>query len=326
MRYPLVHRVRGIFLGTLLGENLALRQINQSHSVCDLGKVAVIGSQSLINLGKLDVDDWLERQQAASLQFDQKDTSTAWGKIILSTLPIVIFYHENNLKLRDNLGEILQAWEVHPVIRDATLAVGLAIAQSLTERLDPITIIPQIITFLGDTSTALPEELAKLNVLLQHKSIPGKKPVSPTSSIELSDRITPNITLLFYYFLNTLEDFRLSVWRAASHHSLDKEEHIYLPEIYPARGGITGALSGAYNSIIGIPTNLQVLFSPINLPAWGFGEFSQVLKLSDALLAVWSGVYNLNPDDHVLTDEQTTIFCNLAPFSIFAAPRVIRPR
>jgi hypothetical protein len=301
MRYSLINRVRGIFLGAFLGECLAKKQ---SHPSCDLGKMTVLGTESLITLGKLDVDDWLKRQETASLHFQN---TTAWGEIILATLPVCIFSHESNLKLRENLLELLEIWDVDPVIRDIALVVGLAIAQSLTETLDPSTLIPQTISFLGNTSTSIPEQLSEVNILLRHRARLTKSP------IELLDPSNLNITLIIYYFLSTPNDFSLTLLRTTHYRN-------------PTTRAIIGALSGAYNSTLGIPVNWQVSFSPTNSPAWGLSSFSQMLELGDALLAVWAGVYNLYRNKSTLASEGYTPLLGQAPVSLFSAPRVIRPR
>nr|WP_306558195.1 ADP-ribosylglycohydrolase family protein [Nostoc sp. 'Peltigera malacea cyanobiont' DB3992] len=89
-----------------------------------------------------------------------------------------------------------------------------------------------------------------------------------------------------------------------------------------ATGAITGALSGAYNGTGGIPVNWQVLLLQRNSPAWGLTSFSQMLKLTDTLVAVWSGVYDLSLNASELTEEG----CEVALLSVYAAPRVIRSR
>jgi len=64
MRYSLVNRVRGTFLGAFLGEGLS------SQNSFRLGKIAVLGTESLISLGRLDVDDWLKRQEQAGIELE----------------------------------------------------------------------------------------------------------------------------------------------------------------------------------------------------------------------------------------------------------------
>jgi ADP-ribosylglycohydrolase len=309
MRYSLVSRFRGALLGAFLGESLASGGVKESQSACDLGKMAILGTESLISLGRLDVDDWLERQQQASLHFNADSTA----KVILATLPVALFFHENPIQLRKNLLLVLQIWDDNQVLRDAVLALGYAIAQSLTEKLDPPTLIPRTIAFLGKTSTSIPQTLLKVNNLL------AKKAELARAQLELSqeDKLSNTTAMAFYCFLDTLEDFRLTVLRASSNHNSQIAEPVDLGS--PARSAITGALSGAYNSMLGIPVNWQVLLSTTNSPTWGLSNCSQMLKLADTLAVVWSGVYDFALTPSGLIEQKDVI-------SVFASPRVIRSR
>ena len=67
MRYSPISRFRGTFLGAFLGGSLTSDGKIQSQSYLDLGRMAILGTESLINLGKLDLDDWIARQQQESL-------------------------------------------------------------------------------------------------------------------------------------------------------------------------------------------------------------------------------------------------------------------
>ncbi|WP_413174526.1 ADP-ribosylglycohydrolase family protein [Anabaena azotica] len=308
MRYSLVSRVRGIFLGAFLGESLA------THNRCDLGAMAILGSQSLIEYGRLDVDDWLKRYQQTTV--DLNITDIAWGKIILATLPVVIFFHEDTIKLKKNLLQVLQIWDTNPVMTDAALVIGYAIAQSLTEKLDPITLIPQTISFLGKTTTSIPQNLLKVNNLLAQNA--GLEQVR--GELTKQEELSSNIALAVYCFLSTLEDFRLTVLRINNH--TKKQEYWCLGS--QSRSAITGALSGAYNTTVGIPINWQALFPATNSPAWGLKNFSQMLELADTLVEVWSGVYTVTPNTQELTTAGSGM--NRNPLSIYAAPSVIRPR
>lgn len=292
MFYSLVNRVRGIFLGALLGEILA------TQNVSNIGEIAVLGSQSLITLGKLDVEDWLNRYQ--KLSDDGKNTDTHWGKILLATLPVAIFFHEDPVKLKDSLGQLLQIWDVKPMVRDGSLVIGYAIAQCLTEKLDPFTLIPNTIDFLTESKTSIPENLLKVNNLLYQ----GTGLAQAQTEFSQQDKLTKNIALAFYCFLSSLEDFRLTVLRAKSN--------------FPGENcwccAVTGALSGAYNSTVGMDNYWQIVLSTSNQPIWGMSSSSLILELADELVAVWSGVYNINSNIEELTSP-----------SIFAAPGVIRP-
>ena len=308
MRYSLVSRVRGIFLGAFLGESLA------THNRCDLGAMTILGVQSLIEYGRLDVDDWLKRYQQAAV--DLNITHIAWGKIILATLPVVIFFHEDTIKLKKNLLQVLQIWDTNPVMTDAALVIGYVIAQSLTEKLDPITLIPQTISFLGKTTTSIPQTLLKVNSLLAQDA--GLEQVR--GELTKQEELSSNIALAIYCFLSTLEDFRLTVLRVNNH--TRKQEYWCLGS--QSRSAITGALSGAYNTAVGIPVNWQVLFPATNSAPWGLKNFSQMLELADTLVEVWSGVYTVTPNTQELTKPGYGMNGNL--LSIYAAPSVIRPR
>ena len=306
MRYSPISRFRGSLLGALLGENLATGGI-QSHSSLDLGRMAVLGTESLIALGRLDLNDWIARQQQESLHLAPTDDISI--KIILATLPVALFFHENPIKLRQNLLHVLKIWEDDPVVRDGTLAVGYAIALALTEKLNPLNLIPQTISFLGETPTSIPKKLLTVQNLLEQ----GAGLSRAQAEFAKEEKFSNTIAMAFYCFLSTLEDFRLAVLRA-THNGNFKVQH--------ATGAITGALSGAYNGTGGIPVNWQVLLLQRNSPTWGLTSFSQMLKLIDAFVAVWSGVYDITLNPSELTEEE----CEVALLSVYAAPRVIRSR
>jgi hypothetical protein len=93
--------------------------------------------------------------------------------------------------------------------------------------------------------------------------------------------------------LSTLENFRLSISRAS---------RTGTPS--PLTTLLTGMLSGAYNSIPGIPWTWQQ----------SLGQTEQIFHLGDRLLATWSGVYAVH---HQPTEA--------IHFRAVAAPNVIRP-
>jgi hypothetical protein len=309
MRYSPISRFRGTFLGAFLGGSLAYGGKMQPHSYLDLGRMAILGTESLITLGRLDLDDWIARQQQESLHLAATDDISI--KIIIATLPVALFFHENPIKLRQNLLRVLKIWEDDPIVRDGTLAVGYAIALALTEKLNPLTLIPQTIAFLGETPTSIPKKLLKVQNLLEQ----GAGLSKAQAELAREEKLSNTIAMAFYCFLSTLEDFRLAVLRA----TYDLNSTSVSSQ---ATGAIAGALSGAYNGIGSIPVNWQVLLLQSNSPAWGLTSFSQMLELTDAFVAVWSGVYNISLNPKELTDEG----CDMALLSVYAAPRVIRSR
>ncbi|MEH2334599.1 ADP-ribosylglycohydrolase family protein [Nostoc sp.] len=313
MRYSPISRFRGTLLGAFLGESLATGGKIKSQSYLDLGRMAVLGTESLIALGRLDLDDWIGRQQQESLHLAATDDISI--KIILATLPVTLFFHENPIKLRQNLLHVLKIWEDDPVVRDGTLAVGYAISLALTEKLNPLTLIPQIISFLGETPTSIPKKLLRVQNLLEQGAGLSRAQAEFAREEELSN----TIAMAFYCFLSTLEDFRLAVLRATHNGNFKVEDATPLSS--QAISAITGALSGAYNGTGGIPVNWQVLLLQRNSSVGGLTSFSQMLKLIDTFVAVWSGVYSLALHPSELTEEGSE-----ALLAVYAAPRVIRSR
>jgi hypothetical protein len=328
MRYSVVSRFRGTLLGALLGQRLASNGDKQlQQSPCDVDKIAVLGVESLIALGRLDLDDWRTRQQQNSLHLDITDEVSP--NLILATLPVALFFHENTIKLRQSLLRVLQIWEDDPVVRDGTLAVGYAIAKSLTEQLHPQTLIPEAIAFIGETPTSLPQQLLKVNDLLNR----GAGLDRAQAELSREQKQSNAIAMAFYCFLSTLEDYRLAVLRASHTNEVWRPDtcHLYSQSI----AAITGALSGAYNSTAGIPTNWRVLHSQPNSTTWEMRNFSQVLKLADSLVAVWSGMCHLDLHQSEFKEEGCVMSSEQAPLPprevasclcVYAAPRVIQSR
>jgi hypothetical protein len=327
MRYSLVSRFRGTLLGALLGAKLASSKTKQLKSPCDVDKIVVLGAKSLIALGRLEINDWQDRQQQDSLHLNITDEISP--NLILGTLPVALFFHENITKLRQNLLHVLDIWEYDPVARDGTLAVGYAIAQILTEKLHPSTLIPEIISFIGETPTSTPQQLLKVNEFLDQGA--GLDRVQ--AELGKGQKHSGTIALAFYCFLSTLEDYRLAVLRATQIGDVWRTETGHLHSQNTSI--ITAALSGAYNSTTGIPVNWQVWNRQSDSASWGMTNFSQMLELADALVAVWSGVYNfdLHPSDFqlegcVIGEEQASLSPRevSSHLCVYASPRVIRPR
>ncbi|MBE9035442.1 ADP-ribosylglycohydrolase family protein [aff. Roholtiella sp. LEGE 12411] len=318
MRYSVVSRFRGTLLGAILGESLASNRETKSESCLHFGKMAILGTKSLITLGRLDLNDWIALQHKEYPHLDATDISSI--EVILATLPVALFFHDNTIKLRQNLLRVLQIWEDDPVVRDGTLAIGYAIAQSLNEKLHPLTLIPQTISFLGETPTSVPQQLLKVHALLTQ----GSGLERAQAELNREEKLSNIIAMAFYCFLSTLEDFRLAVLRATHSSNSQVQETTRLS--LQATGAITGALSGAYNSTEGIPVNWWGLVSQANLTTRGLTNFSQMLELADALLAVWSGVYDFTLNPSELKEDRCAIFLDVAPLSVYAAPRVIRSR
>jgi hypothetical protein len=305
MPYSLESRFRGTIIGAFLGD-LASGNKEQPKN---WHEIALLGVESLILRSQLNLDDWIQRQQKEFPHLDISDDVSL--KAIIATLPVALFYFDNTVKLRQNLSQAIAIWDSDLVVRDGTLAVGYAIAQCLTEKLDIKTLIPQTIDFIGETPTSLPQTLLKVNNLLFQGA--GLERVQ--GSLSREGKLSKAVAMAFYCFLSTLEDFRLSILRATIN-----------SDALSATGAITGALSGAYNSLTSIPVSWQMKLSAPNSGTSRLSNRKQMIELADALVAVWSGVYDLAPyaedlqqEGYAMSDKQSTL-------CVSAAPRVIRLR
>ncbi len=263
MLYSVVSRFRGTLVGLFLGENLA------SNHQSD--RSVVRSAESLIKLGRFDLEDWLQGQQQ-----EFEDLHPSESDVLLASLPIILFFHEDINKLREILLRLVKV-EDEPVLQDAILALGYAIAQCLKEKFNPLTIIPQTVSFLPKTSL-ISENLLTVNNLFVKSA--GLERVE--AQLSQTNKLSQTIAMAFYCFISTPEDFRLSVLQANRVKSCS--------QIISA---ITGALSGTHNNISGIPVTWLLKVSQGNLSPSPSTNLSRMIKLADALVAVWSGVYDL---------------------------------
>lgn len=283
MRYSISSRFRGTLLGAMLGEKVS-RQVSTPLQSMQAATCLVPSMHSLIELGRFERDRWQEKLSSTALMPEFA---------ALATLPLALFYHENELKLRQNLQASAKIWQNQPIIQESILTVGYAIAQTLSEKFKPNRLIPQILSFIETPQTDLSQKLTQVHALLtQGASL--ERTLTQLTPNEPS--ISASIALGLYCFLSSQEDFNLAVKRAQ--------------RLQPLASAIAGALSGAYNSAYSIPS--------WQITALGTHQTStekEVLQLSDSLVAVWSGVY----DYEVHATELVTK-------AVVAAPRVIGSR
>jgi ADP-ribosylglycohydrolase len=309
MHYSLVSRTRGTILGALIGEILALKGEQMPNFASSYWqKMAILGTESLIELGRFDLGDWSRRQQQSGIILENNTDASL--QVTLATLPVALFFHEHTVKLRQNLLHVAKIWQNNPVVEDWTLAVGYAIALSLTEKLTPATLIPQIISFVGETPTSVPQTLLKLHNLLEKQA--GLEITQAEFCTE--EKLSHALAIAFYCFVSSLEDFRLSVLRSTQVTS----RSIYISTI-------TAALSGAYNATAGIPVSWRFLLAKNRAAQWQPTDLSQMVKLADTLVATWSGVYEPTLHQGDVRAEWAITLSDIPPEAI-AAPRVIRLR
>jgi len=313
MRYSLLSRFRGALLGSLVGDILGsskgisksklLLRASQSQDNNSLvapstivplnwSQIATCGIESLINCGRLDLEDWQLRSSKIESLSLLKNTASS-SEAALATLPIALYFHDDQGKLRHQLQQAAAYWH-QTEENEGVLAVGYAIALALTEKLNH-TLIPQILSYLGTAQTHLGQQLQQVQNLINKGAALNTAVNQLRQEAKLqggTDAITA-IALAFYCFLSTPEDFRLSLSRAS--------RIGYQPQLTSA---LTGALAGAYNSNIGIPLGWRLAANQINIS-------TQRLQLAEQLLGVWSGVYGVSVIEPL-------------PWAAIAAPRVIR--
>jgi ADP-ribosylglycohydrolase len=276
-----------------------LEETETSQKLSHWSQIATCGTESLIRCGKLDLEDWVLYSGMMQPSLVLLKNTASSSEAAVATLSMMLFFHDDEVKLRQQLLRASALWQRDGEASEEVLAVALAIALALTEKLDCATLIPQILACMGASQTVLAQQLERVQTLLEKGA--GLDTTLTQLRQDTQHLGTPlarsytSIALAFYCFLNTPEDFRLCVSRAIRTGCQ--------PQIVAA---LTGALSGAYNSIIGIPVGWRLAANAIDIGV-------QRLQLADRLLSVWSGVYDVSVTDR----------CSLVAV---AAPQVIQPR
>ncbi|NET54965.1 MAG: hypothetical protein F6K47_01790 [Symploca sp. SIO2E6] len=170
MRYSLLNRFRGVLLGGVVGEilgnggcqglvlagsslqDIKPRDTQPQQSLSPWQQIAAYGTKSLISCGRLDGEDWLKQinwQQSSLLAL--KNTASC-SEAALATVPIAVFFHEDKTKLCQQLLQGVAIWQdddkdisafspEKPDLGTEALVIGLAIAQALTEKLNPSSLL-----------------------------------------------------------------------------------------------------------------------------------------------------------------------------------------
>lgn len=310
MRYTIESRFQGAFLGAAVGDMLGTFITGRSWDQLRLG----------LNWWDSDIDGRPIRPSPMEGELDQ--LSPGWGsqavggcKSLIArgrveensegneataiALPIALFFHEDAAKLRRSLNQLAASSKE---TRDGILAMGYCLLQIAQEKLDPGSIIPQIITYIqsdGDRAS----ELGQVQTLLE-----------TGASLETAcSLLSNNISLALYCFLSTPEDFRLSVMRA-----------LRIARVQPQLvAALTGAMSGTYNSLAGIPVSWRIAMTRPKTaekflnPCWGVTSGAEIVQLATNLFAAWSGVYW--PTDPMFSEQ----FAQSPSGNAVAAPRVM---
>lgn len=357
-QYPLSRQFEGVFFGVALGElwgqwtqeffhvhgsALSGRDFNLNALFCGGSsrsspisssfvpglRVTLASTQSFLQFRGLNLEDWLT-DSLSPLAVKSSD-------ILFATVPVALFFHENLTRLEQSLKEIAQGWETltedHPnptstqVFGLSTiLALGYVLSQVLTRQFSGLEIIAQTIAYLGE-ETSLTPRLQTLYQLLRKRAslatavqqlggLPQKTATLSQAGAggQVQDiELEIALSLALYCWLSTPEFFNLSLMRAAQ------------TQFQPALTcGITGILSGAYNSRLGISPvrsgTIKKLYPHLTamgekLPLkWGISAEAELQLMATGLFALWSGV------DHWEPTAMTTI-----DLSRISSPNLKRP-
>ncbi|HIK30301.1 MAG TPA: ADP-ribosylglycohydrolase family protein [Oscillatoriales cyanobacterium M59_W2019_021] len=219
---------------------------------------------TLIQHGQPGIHLEIDRQPA--LRESEVDCWTAF-------VAIALFFHEDNARRRQGIEKLGKTISLSPASIDAADAVGYAIACILHDDLDPSALIPQTIAYLTEieADATVRQQLATGQTLLDRgASLEETRTVFARQKATLDPSLTgvgQAIALAFYCFLSTPEDWRLSVGRS-----------LQLSERSPLAPFVAGTLSGAYNTLSGIPGE------------WRMAEINSLRQAASRLYAAWAGV------------------------------------
>lgn len=273
MQSALLYRFQASIMGALIGETIALQSSNPTPRRYPLDQVMQFYAESLIAP---------ERIETANHPIFREPLTTAESAIAL--LPVFLYFHEDFPKLRQNVQTVLNLWQNPAVSELDVLAIGYTLSQSLLESLNP----RRFVSSMFDVLVPPPEGVSKLQRLQQVETMvqqgigleEATQLILTLSNAMLGDAA---VALALYCFLSTPRDFRLSILRSQQ-----------IGYQVPAVAALTGALSGAYNSTIGLP------------PEWRMNVIQQtkIQQLSQQLLASWSGMYVIKPGNFAVAAPQ----------------------
>ncbi|MBD1843258.1 ADP-ribosylglycohydrolase family protein [Cyanobacteria bacterium FACHB-63] len=274
MQSALLYRFQAAMMGALIGETIALQSTNRVPARrYSLDQLMQFYAESLITPDRIETE---------SNPIFRESLTTAESAIAL--LPVFLYFHEDFLKLRQNVQTVLRLWQNPAVSELDLLAIGYTFSQALLESLNP----RRFVTLMFEVLLPPPEGVPKLQRLQQVETIvqqgigleEATQLILTLSEATLGDAA---VALALYCFLSTPGDFRLSILRS-----------LQIGYQTPTVAALIGALSGAYNSTIGLPSEWRM-----NVP-----QQAEIQQLSQQLLASWSGMYVVKPGNFAVAAPQ----------------------
>jgi hypothetical protein len=285
--YPFRQPVPLLFSSTSLSDPDSLSSKDMSVS-----EMAVEMTQHLIGLSV--------SSKAQQSPLERLDVSATVSQLAIATLPIHLFCHEDSRLLAQQLRQTLSQESQDANTYQQVLIVGLVLGQILNNQFQADSMVPSLyqalVKLLNTTPHApLIDSLDAVQRLLQ-----GRVSLQIALDHLASTALDPTIALALYCFLSTPENMQLALLRSAR-----------LSYQFPHVSGLTGMLSGAYNTMITLPLEWQRVLTDSNCCLIGSMTGKELRQLATHLLSVWAGA------------EDSATFSDLAP--AVAAPGVMRP-
>lgn len=275
MQSALLYRFQAAMMGAIVGETIGIQASGRlPPRRYSLNELMQFYAESLIDPNRIeDSSDPIFREPLTN------------AEAAIALLPVFLYFHDDFTKLRQNVQTVLKVWQNLSLSELDLLAIAYTLSQAFQESLNP----RRLVSPMFDALLAPPEGIPKLQRLQQVETMVQQKMGLEDATqliLTLSDATTGDaaIALALYCFLSTAGDFRLSILRAA-------QTRYQVPGVT----ALTGALSGAYNSTIAIPSDWRSV-----LP----GQ-EEIQQLCTRLLASWSGMYHLNEKHMQMVSAQS---------------------
>ena len=282
MGYSLLDKFRGAWLGSIIAQQLATQNQEESLTKRNLTFFNDAKQQWFLWSTKeiaftiqeqCQVLDIGEKKAINSVSQDNLNIEPIIGYIPLSILPIILYYHDYWDNLSNSIGQQGQSLQKSQAEIDNILiwcyVVRLALRGELIDRSALATrdhnLTNRVVmgTGLKQQSSILWLKKVEIFCLKGFSSMQLLKELSPMASLE--------IPLSLFCFLNNPEDFYLTVQQALS---LEKKASNVT--------ALSSVLSGAYNGLQGIPVNWRNLCQDREF-------YRQILRETEEMINQWLG-------------------------------------
>ncbi|MGD2182368.1 ADP-ribosylglycohydrolase family protein [Lusitaniella coriacea] len=281
MRYSLLSRFQGALLGNavecLSGTRKTSNPLQPLENPSPWSDMQYCAAESLIECGKLDRTDWLERIGRRRKEVLTLQHTASSSEVALAALPIVLYFHEDIDLLQSHLLEAATLWQAPSESTPLLLAWGVTISLALREKLDSRFVLSQLQSVFAELTETLQHLESLIDRGIGLVQIPR----------QLNAPVTP-LLLALYCFAATPEDFSLCVARA-----------LQIDDRASTTAALTGALAGGYNSLNGIPLSWRDR---------NFPNTESLKRQATQLFAAWSGAYRPRrkiPDDRAIAAAGT---------------------